>query len=112
MARLPIPGGDDNTWGTVLNEFLSQSLNSDGSIKSAAVQGALPDASPTTKGVVQLRNDFGGTASLPQVTGLLGRPLSTAIPGSNHVLAYNTTTDVWEPQVAAGAPDATATTKG
>lgn len=27
MARLPTPGSDENTWGDVLNDFLSQSLN-------------------------------------------------------------------------------------
>lgn len=39
MARLPIPGGDDNTWGNVLNEFLSTAHNSDGSIKDSAISG-------------------------------------------------------------------------
>lgn len=37
MARLPIPGSDSGTWGDVLNEYLSQSLKSDGSIKDNAV---------------------------------------------------------------------------
>ncbi len=25
-ARLPIPGGDSGIWGTILNDYLSQSL--------------------------------------------------------------------------------------
>ncbi len=33
-SRLPSPGGDAGTWGTVLNDFLSQSLNSDGTLKT------------------------------------------------------------------------------
>jgi hypothetical protein len=37
MSRLPVPGGDDGTWGGILNDFLSQSLNSDGTLKTAAV---------------------------------------------------------------------------
>ena len=37
MARLPQPGGDRDNWGVVLNDFLTQSLNSDGTIKSGAV---------------------------------------------------------------------------
>lgn len=37
MSRLPIPGSDDNTWGEVLNDFLSVSLNGDGTLKSDAV---------------------------------------------------------------------------
>lgn len=37
MARLPIPGGDSGTWGDVLNDYLSQTLKSDGTIKDNAV---------------------------------------------------------------------------
>jgi hypothetical protein len=37
MARLPTPGSDDNTWGTLLNDFLSTEHNSDGSLKKAAL---------------------------------------------------------------------------
>jgi hypothetical protein len=33
MPRLPVPGSDDNTWGNVLNDFLSVELNSDGTLK-------------------------------------------------------------------------------
>lgn len=37
MARLPTPGQDDGTWGAILNDFLQQALNTDGSIKAAAI---------------------------------------------------------------------------
>jgi hypothetical protein len=37
MARLPTPGSDDGTWGTVLNDYLSQSHNADGTIKDGIV---------------------------------------------------------------------------
>jgi hypothetical protein len=37
MARLPVPGSDDGTWGEVLNEFLGVSLNGDGTIQAGAV---------------------------------------------------------------------------
>ena len=40
MARLPQPGSDSGTWGDILNDFLSQSLNSDGSLKGSAVSSA------------------------------------------------------------------------
>jgi hypothetical protein len=40
MARLPIVGGDNNNWGTILNDYLSQSINSDGSLNSVAVATA------------------------------------------------------------------------
>lgn len=37
VARLPQPGSDDGLWGSILNDFLSVSLNSDGTLKSSAV---------------------------------------------------------------------------
>lgn len=37
MARLPTPGSDENTWGHVLNDFLAQSHNPDGSLRGSAV---------------------------------------------------------------------------
>lgn len=40
MARLPVPGSDSNTWGTVLNDFLSVSLETDGTLKAAEVAAA------------------------------------------------------------------------
>lgn len=37
MARLPVVGGDNNTWGDILNEFLSVEHNSDGTQKTLPV---------------------------------------------------------------------------
>lgn len=36
MARLPVSGQDNGTWGNVLNDFLSVELNGDGSLKKAS----------------------------------------------------------------------------
>lgn len=46
MARLPQPGSDNGTWGDVLNDYLSQTHKSDGSLKDNAVTTAAiaPDA--------------------------------------------------------------------
>lgn len=41
MARLPQPGGDIGAWGVVLNDFLEQSHNGDGSLKVSAYPEAL-----------------------------------------------------------------------
>jgi hypothetical protein len=112
MARLPVPGGDENTWGEVLNAFLQTAHNTDGSLKTSAVDGAVSDASSTTTGTVRLTGDLGGTASSPTVTGLQGRPLSTTAPANNEVLGYSTGTGQWVPMAAAGAPDATTGSKG
>ena len=112
MARLPTPGSDDGTWGDILNDFLSQSHNPDGTLSASAIpdgsvtpaklsqsyaltsekgsaggiatldgtgkvpssqlpaSGATPDATTTTKGVVQLAGDLAGTAASPTVPGL------------------------------------------
>lgn len=37
MSRLPIPGGDNGNWGVILNDYLSQALKSDGTIKDNSV---------------------------------------------------------------------------
>ncbi len=48
MSRLPTPGSDNGTWGDVLNDFLSVSLDDDGSLQDDAVgPGALADGSVT-----------------------------------------------------------------
>jgi len=39
MPRLPIPGSDQGSWGEILNDYLAQSLNSDGTLKSGVVAG-------------------------------------------------------------------------
>lgn len=50
MSRLPNVGGDDNEWGVILNDYLSVSLNTDGTLKTAS----LPAASLTASGIVEL----------------------------------------------------------
>jgi len=37
MARLLTPGGDDNAWGDVLNEYLSVVYNSDGILRGVDI---------------------------------------------------------------------------
>jgi hypothetical protein len=39
VSRLPIPGSDDGTWGNILNDYLSVSLDTDGTIKAGALSG-------------------------------------------------------------------------
>lgn len=103
MARLPIPGSDDGIWGDILNEFLGVSHASDGTVKSGAVgstalntgsgsdgqvltkdsgaSGGIswtsaagsPDATTSSKGIVQLAGDLGGTAASPTVPGLANK---------------------------------------
>lgn len=83
MARLPTPGGDDGTWGGVLNDYLAQSHNTDGTLKTAAVVAAGAERT-ANKGVA------GGYAPLDG---------SGLVPASNL-------------PPAGATPDADATTKG
>jgi hypothetical protein len=50
MARLPTPGQDSGTWGTVLNEYLTTSLTPDGILKADVVATSqLQDTSITSQ---------------------------------------------------------------
>lgn len=57
MARLPQPGGDSGNWGTILNDYLGQAHNADGTIKTGAVTkasvglGNVDNTSDATKAV-------------------------------------------------------------
>jgi len=41
MSRLPTVGSDNNDWGNVLNDYLSVSLDTDGTIKKASIEESL-----------------------------------------------------------------------
>jgi hypothetical protein len=41
MPRLPQPGGDDGNWGSILNDYLSQAHNTDGTLKDSVVSGSV-----------------------------------------------------------------------
>jgi hypothetical protein len=55
MSRLPIIGGDLGAWGTVLNDFLAVSFNSDGTLKA----NAMPVTRSTAPQFVGSRNTSG-----------------------------------------------------
>ena len=53
MPRLPMPGGDDDEWGDILNEFLEVEHNPDGTLKNGGTLGDYaPLANPTFTGSV------------------------------------------------------------
>lgn len=47
MSRLPVPGGDDNIWGEVLNDYLNVSHNPDGTFKPEMLPSTVVDGSIT-----------------------------------------------------------------
>src|SRR5690606_19820512 len=59
MARLPTVGGDSGNWGTVLNEFLQEEHNSDGS--HGLSPGLVTD-------VVNTQADAGAAYTIPAPT--------------------------------------------
>lgn len=49
MARLPVPGSDDGVWGSILNTYLNEAHNADGTLKDGSVKtAAVADASITS----------------------------------------------------------------
>lgn len=135
MARKPQPGGDANTWGTILNDFLTVSLNADGTLKDATVStstlnagapssgqvlayngiglswstltaaGSVPDASPSTKGLIQLAGDLSGTAASPTVPGLAAKADTSVL--SAHTTNTSNPHVVTKAQVGLGSVDNT-----
>ena len=96
MARLPVPGSDEGVWGDVLNDFLSQEHNSDGT------QKALPQSK-----ITNLTSDLAAKAPVnnPTFTGTVTLPGN---PSSNLHAATKQYVDTNAP----ATPDADASTKG
>ena len=101
MARLPVPGGDDSTWGQILNDFLDVSHASDGTLKDAAVTGA---GAASDTAVVHNT----GAETIAGAKTFSSSPL-VPTPTTGTQAANKTYVDT---VVGAGAPDATAATKG
>jgi hypothetical protein len=91
MSRLPTPGGDSGNWGDVLNDFLSQAHDTDGTLKTDAINSqAIQDGSVTAPKLS------------PPTAGTDGQVLSKN-SGVTGGLAWAN---------AGGAPDATTGSKG
>jgi hypothetical protein len=101
MARLPIPNSDSGTWGDILNDFLNQSHNADGSLKSSAVT-----ASGAAADTAVVHNS--GTETITGTKTFLASPVvpTPSLPGHAATKGYA------DSAAAAGTPDADATTKG
>lgn len=107
-SRLPMTGGDNNNWGTILNDYLQQALSSTGTLVTTTTNSytGLANtnlASSSQPGLVQLTNDLGNTAASPKVTGLQGNPVSATAPTNGYVLTWNSGAGTWQPTVAPGA---------
>ncbi len=100
MARLPNPGSDNGTWGSILNDFLSVEHNPDGTLKST---GSLAAKANDTAVVHNTGNE--------SVGGVKTFVVSPIVP--NPTISNNAANKAYvDSVVSAGAPDATTSTNG
>ncbi|MEP7167531.1 MAG: glycosyl hydrolase family 28-related protein [Candidatus Woesebacteria bacterium] len=90
MARLPTVGGDEGNWGTVLNEFLQTSHNSDGTLKSvvqvfsvkdygAVGNGSTDDTAAINSAIAAANATSGGIVFFPLGTYIVSSGLTTPV---------------------------------
>jgi hypothetical protein len=108
MSRLPIPGQDDDTWGDILNNYLSQSLNADGTLKTSAVSASGAEQT-ANKGVANGYAGLDGStklplALLPATTLSSASDVNISSPTNNQGLIYNSGTSKWTNQALPSAP--------
>ena len=93
MARLPVPGQDDGTWGDLLNEYLAVSHDSDGSLKEAAVSPMLVTGATGPVGATGPQ----GTTGVTGATGSAGPQSATGAgaTGATGATGDSGTSSVW-----------------
>ena len=64
MARLPTPGGDNGSWGEILNEYLKVTLDDNGNLRTSAItESKIPDTIARTSDVSDLVDDHNTDSS-------------------------------------------------
>lgn len=107
MSRLPTAGADENVWGDILNDFLLQSHENDGTLKSTAVNNVVSDDVSTQKVEIAKSNTLTGV-----------RKRLNFIEGSNVTIttaddSAGNKVDITIASAGSGsAPDATTSSKG
>lgn len=61
----------------------------------------IPDATTSSKGIIQLSGDISGTATNISVTKLQGKPISPTVPVDGEILTWNAGLTAWTPSAAA-----------
>lgn len=69
-ARLPTPGSDDNTWGDILNTYLSVSLAADGTVNAGVI------------GATQIASGAITTTQISATAGIIKTQLASAVQTS------------------------------
>lgn len=101
MARLPVSGSDDGTWGSVLNDFLMQSHNTSGALTAAAVSNA---------GAI-LASQMGSSGGVASLNGSGQIPVAQLATGTGSSSTFLRGDGIWA-TVSGIASDATTSTKG
>lgn len=140
MARLPQPGGDNETWGTILNDFLSTVHNTDGTLKNNTVSSSVLAAGTVAAGHLQdgtvsaakLAANAVSTGALQDTSVTSAKLAANAVATANlqnnsvtaaklaaggatdgQVLGYSSNNLVWTtPSGSGSVPDASASAKG
>jgi hypothetical protein len=102
MSRLPQPGSDSNTWGDILNDFLVQSHNSDGTLKAAAVTATGTYTKPSS-GIPATDLDSATQTKLSAVSTAYQKPAS-GIPKTDLSSAVQQSLDNADAAVSGGVP--------
>jgi hypothetical protein len=92
--RLPIPGGDDNEWGNILNSYLEVSHNTDGTL--------LPSAIVSAGSVISVNSISPSSGNINIGIHNLSDVIGVGSATNNQVLAYSTTTSAWSPATISG----------
>jgi len=111
MARLPIPGADSGNWGQILNEYLSQTHDASGALKSSVIVGdniadtTISESKLATAVQTKLNGVTGATGATGQVgaTGPTGATGATGVAGTAGTVGA---TGPVGPQGAAGSAGA------
>jgi len=115
MARLPEPGKDTGTWGEILNDYLSQSLDSSGALKADSVGAVQIKSSSVTNASIandsitpaKLANagQANGPALLDNSAQLPDTTLPSRLSATSLNATYATPTGVAQLKVWARNPD-------
>lgn len=113
MARLPEVGGDSGNWGEILNSFLLESHNDDGSLKTnSVVTGAIANTAITTPKLIdnavtsaKLADDAVDTAHIQSNSVTEPKLAAENSPSDGDYLAWNGTALRWQSPVTQAVQD-------
>lgn len=91
MARLPTPGGDENQWGNVLNDFLSQAHNPDGTLRQSAITqagGYVSSQLPGYELAVAQKADTSFVTSSTSAVDIPGLSITFTVPARPYVVRF------------------------